>query len=68
MSKLITSQEAADMLGVSRVTVGRMIERGDLAAYQLPSGAIRIDRFDVEALLTASRINNQAPAPERATP
>lgn len=31
----ITIAEAADMLGVSRATVGRMIQRGELEGYKL---------------------------------
>jgi excisionase family DNA binding protein len=55
MSKLITTAVTADRLGVTPQTVARMIDRGELPAYQLPSGAYRIDEGDIDDLLAKSR-------------
>lgn len=50
MNELVTYTEAARMLSVSRATLYRMIERGDLTAVRLPVGGPRIRREDVSAL------------------
>ena len=55
--EFITVQEAADRLGVSRSTVGRLIDRGELGAYALPTGTIRIDVFDLDAFTRSCRTN-----------
>ena len=55
MPKLINLTKTAERLGVSIQTVGRLIDRGELPAYQLPTGTIRIDEADIDELLAKSR-------------
>jgi excisionase family DNA binding protein len=52
---LLTSTEAAKMLGVVRSTVLRYIRQGKLPAVVLPSGHTRIRREEVERLLRETR-------------
>jgi excisionase family DNA binding protein len=60
MPKLITLDEAADRLGISRRTVDRYIERGQFVAiYQLPTGHLRCDEHDLDAWLASIRTDNQ---------
>jgi len=59
MPKLITTSETAELLGVSPSTVGRMVERGELAAYQFPNGTLRFDEHEIFAWLKQCRIDNQ---------
>lgn len=47
---LIGLNDAADLLGVHRDTVRRMIASGALKAYRLPTGLIRLREADVLAL------------------
>jgi excisionase family DNA binding protein len=50
---LLTTNDVAELAGVSRTTVWRWAEEGLLpAAVTLPSGHRRFRRSDVEALLT----------------
>jgi excisionase family DNA binding protein len=49
-SDYITPGEAADKLGISRTTLGRMVERGDIKPLTLPSGHRRYLRSDIEKL------------------
>lgn len=44
--------DAAEHLGVSEKTIRNYIARGTLPAYRLGNRAIRIDRRDLDALLT----------------
>jgi excisionase family DNA binding protein len=48
---LLTTNEAARMLRVSRATVTRWVRLGQLRAVRLPSGGIRIPRKEIERLL-----------------
>jgi excisionase family DNA binding protein len=50
-SDMLTTTQAAAMLGVDRATVARWVRLGQLAAVRLPSGHIRIRRRDLEKLL-----------------
>lgn len=60
MPKLITLEEAADRIGVSRRTVDRYIEAGKfVATYRLPTGYLRVDEYDLNEWLVACRTNNQ---------
>jgi len=47
----ITTQELADILGISRNTVYRMVERKDIPCYRFMSGI----RFDLEEVLAATK-------------
>jgi excisionase family DNA binding protein len=49
----MTVATVADDLGVSRRTVLRWIERGDLPAVRLPGGLLRIDSKTLAASLQA---------------
>ena len=51
MSRLLTTREMADMLGVSTETVLRWTRRHELPAIRLPGGAIRFREAEVEAWL-----------------
>ena len=46
-----TIEGVADHLGMSTVTVRRMISAGDLTGYRVGKRAIRIDLNEVDALL-----------------
>ncbi len=50
MSEYIRPAEAAKMLGVSRDTVRRYANNGDLTAIVTPGGQRRIDRESVEVI------------------
>lgn len=50
MSEYIRPAEAAKMLGVSRDTVRRYANNGDLTAILTPGGQRRIDRESVEVI------------------
>ena len=50
MSDYIRPAEAAKMLGVSRDTVRRYANNGDLTAIMTPGGQRRIDRESVEVI------------------
>jgi excisionase family DNA binding protein len=50
MSDYIRPAEAAKMLGVSRDTVRRYANNGDLTAIITPGGQRRIDRESVEVI------------------
>jgi excisionase family DNA binding protein len=60
----MTTREAAEYLGVSRQTVRRYHERGDLPGYKLspgPTSTLRFPRADVAAFLHRSqRSHNEA--------
>ena len=52
----VTTEEAAEILGVSRTTIPRLIKRGDLDAYKLipaTNSPLRIYRDSIDALLKA---------------
>lgn len=49
---LIGAREACDRLHVSRMTLLRMISAGQLRAYRLPSGVLRIALEDLDRVLT----------------
>lgn len=52
MPRLITLEDAASRIGVSRRTVDRYIERGDfIALYQMPTGSLRCDEYDLNEWL-----------------
>lgn len=60
MPKLITIDEVANRLGLSRRTIDRYIERGEfVATYQFPSGTVRVDELDLDAWLVSLRSDNQ---------
>jgi excisionase family DNA binding protein len=50
INEMVTASEAARMLGVTRLTVHRMIERRDLFAHKLGPKTVVIRRQDVEWL------------------
>lgn len=65
MPRLITLEEAAGRVGVSRRTVDRYIERGQFVAlYQLPSGHLRCDEQDITEWLQSRR---NEPKPKEAS-
>lgn len=63
---LLTTTEAARLLGVDRSTVSRYVRLGKLPiAVRLPSGHARIRKADVERLLRDG-VEEERPAPPRA--
>jgi excisionase family DNA binding protein len=48
---LLTPAEVADRLRVSKRTVRRWVNDGKLQAVTLPSGHVRIEEADLEALM-----------------
>ena len=62
----LTTQQAADVLGVERTTVWRFVRDGKLVKYAPPGNPriVRYRRSDVEALLTAlNTLEPVAPVP-----
>lgn len=60
--RLLTDIEAAEVLGVSRTFVRRLIANGELKRVRLPSRVdgedarlLRIDRADIEALIQRNK-------------
>jgi excisionase family DNA binding protein len=49
--RLLTARTVADVLGVCAETVLRWIRNGELPAFHLPGGAIRIAQDDLDAWL-----------------
>lgn len=48
----VTIAEAAEYLAVTPKTIRNLIARGDLTGYRLGARAIRVDRAELDALLT----------------
>ena len=48
---LLTTEEAAKMLGISQYSVYRWCKRGWLASIKLPNGTIRIERASLDNAL-----------------
>lgn len=61
ISKFVTTQKAAELLGVSVSTVYRMIENGTLEPIKTPGGQ---RRFSVESLETFKELSKSIPAPQ----
>lgn len=61
MDKLITVEEAAELLGVSRRTIDRRITDGSLVAFNVGPRMVRVKTADVMKLLS----KKNAPAVER---
>jgi predicted site-specific integrase-resolvase len=53
----ITFAAARGILGVSARTFFRYIDAGFIQAYELPTGALRFRRADVEALLKPKKVS-----------
>jgi excisionase family DNA binding protein len=58
---LLTSTEAAKLLGVDRSTVARYVRQGRLPAIKLPSGHTRIRRKDVDRLIRGEQPGRAQP-------
>ena len=50
--RYVTQAAAADYLNVTERTIRNLIARGDLTGYRLGARAIRVDRAELDALLT----------------
>jgi excisionase family DNA binding protein len=61
---LLTLPEAAKLLKVSTVTLGRWLKDGRLPAYRVGPRAVRIRRQDLDAMLTPAR-PQATPAPRK---
>jgi len=56
LDSYLTTNEVAALARVTRTTVHKWVNDGKLrVAMQLPGGALRFDRADVEALLTPEK-------------
>lgn len=59
MPQLISLDDAANRIGVSRRTVDRYIKRGEFVAlYQMPTGLLRCDEHELNGWLASRRIDN----------
>ena len=54
LTKLLTYRDVADALGVSQMTVRRMVERGDLPIIRV-GRQVRFDPFEVRLYVERSR-------------
>ncbi|ATG51927.1 excisionase [Brachybacterium vulturis] len=50
--RYVTQSTAAEYLNVTDRTIRNLIARGDLTGYRLGARAIRVDRAELDALLT----------------
>lgn len=53
---LLTLEQAAERLCVSRTTVQELVDRGELPCVEVTGRAIRVDPRDIEAFLKAKRV------------
>jgi excisionase family DNA binding protein len=56
--EVVTTQQAAEMLGVSTTTVTRLVKRGLLIGYKLtpePNSPLRITKASIKAYIDAHR-------------
>jgi excisionase family DNA binding protein len=67
---MLTVADTADRFDVSRRTVLRWIERGDLVALRLPGGRLRITSAEIERVesVWCTIAPDNASAPARLTP
>ena len=65
MSRMLSSREVAEHLGVSIDAVRRAIRSGALAAYK-PCGRIRVREEDLQAYLDGQRVAAQTTIRQRA--
>jgi excisionase family DNA binding protein len=63
----LTAKAVAEMLGLSRPTIYRMLEDGDLEAHRI-RGQYRIPPGAVERVLSATRINSKEVKPDDRKP
>lgn len=66
-SDLITTTQAGRLLGVTKHTIIRMVERGELPAVKI-SAQLRIRTADVEAYLVAARVVPTEPRRQNRAP
>jgi excisionase family DNA binding protein len=72
--KLITVKEAADFLGIPRIKIRELVEKGELPAYRIGGKFIRFRKDQVEAIQSEilRRVRNnhlqQAPTQAQAAP
>ena len=59
MEKLITLQQASDLLGVSKITLRRWETSGKLKALRTTGGARRYSEDDINKLLNMMRKNEE---------
>lgn len=50
--RYVTLKDSAEYLGVTERTIRNFIARGDLPAYRIGSRALRIDREDLDRIIT----------------
>jgi excisionase family DNA binding protein len=56
LASMISIDEAAEQLSVSRRTIRRLISKGDLVAYRVGTDLIRIKPEDLAQLLKRRRV------------
>lgn len=66
-NRSLSTQEAADILGVSKNTVYEFIKRGELPSYRI-GRKVRIDLNDIEYYKNKSRTNKMATPPMQSIP
>ena len=64
IGRLLTAREVGETLGLHPETVLNWIRRGDLPAFQLPGGAIRVQETELDQWLQgrATRKRGVSPA------
>jgi len=53
--KLLNLKEAADQMGVHKMTVYRMVKRGDIPSFRIGKKNIRVSQTDVEDYIQTRR-------------
>lgn len=58
---LMTKDQAAELLGVSRDTLDKLVSTGKLPYYRISDRIVRIDRADVIDYIRAARVEPTEP-------
>lgn len=64
-TEIVTTKEAAQMLGVAVSTVQKWVELGKLASWKTPGGHRRIPRASIRSVLDESGLATAAPMPRQ---
>ncbi|MDV8003842.1 helix-turn-helix domain-containing protein [Rhodococcus sp. IEGM 1318] len=57
-TKLISAAEAAKMLTVHPITIGRWVQSGKLTGYRISERVLRVDLAEIEALLVPTQVKS----------
>jgi excisionase family DNA binding protein len=67
MTRLLTTREVAERLGLAPATVLRKVATGDIAGFRLGTNVLRFDAAEIDAYLEARRTKAR-PQPEAVEP